>query len=61
MMEEKLQNTSRALTHLVFRNGIVGKLHSEGKCLDDETMKLLNKDINNRLYTYLSACFGDDM
>ena len=52
---------SRALTHLVFRNGIVEKLHSEGKCLDDETMKLLNKDINNRMYTYLSACFGDDM
>ena len=61
MMEEKLQNTSRALTHLVFRNAIVEKLHSEGKCLDDETMKLFDKDINNRLYTYLSACFGDDM
>ena len=30
------------------------------RCLDNETMKILNKDINNRMYTYLSACFGGD-
>ena len=60
MNEEILQNMSRALTHLVFRNGIVEKLHSEGRCLDNETMKILNKDINNRMYTYLSACFAGD-
>ena len=60
MNEEILQNMSRALTHLVFRNGIVEKLHSEGRCLDNDTMKILNKDINNRMYTYLSACFGGD-
>lgn len=51
---------SSALTHLVFRNGIVEELHSEGRCLDNETMKILNKDINNRMYTYLSACFAGD-
>lgn len=60
MNEERLQNMSRALAHLVFRNGIVEELHSEGRCLDNETMKILNKDINNRMYTYLSACFGGD-
>ena len=52
MNEEVLQNMSRALRHLVFRNGIVEELHSEGRCLDNETMKILNKDINNRMYTY---------
>ncbi len=47
MMEEKLQNTSRAVTHLVFRNGIVEKLHSEGKCLDDETeFEKMEKTLN---------------
>ena len=42
MNEEILQNMSRALTHLVFRNGIVEELHCEGRCLDNETMKILN-------------------
>ena len=60
MNEEILQNMSRALTHLVFRNGIVEKLHSEGRCLDNDTMKILNKDINNRMYTYLFARFAGD-
>ncbi len=60
MNEAILQDMSRALIHLVFRSGIVEELHSEGRCLDNETMKILNKDINNRMYTYLSACFGGD-
>ncbi len=51
MNEEILQNMSRELTHPVFRNGIVEELHSEGRCLNNETMKILNKDINNRMYT----------
>ena len=53
MNEEILQNMSRALTHLVFRNGIVEKLHSEGRCLDNDTMKILNKDINNKVLSFI--------
>ncbi len=58
MDEQALQALSRALTHLVFRNGIVENLHANGACLDDETMKKLNKDINNRIYTVLDIWFN---
>lgn len=54
MDEKELQALSRALTHLVFRNGIVENLHANSACLDDETMKKLNKDVNNRVYTLLT-------
>ena len=53
MDEQTLQALSKALTHLVFRNGTVENLHTAGACLDDETMKQLNIDINNRIYTVL--------
>jgi len=55
MDEQMLQALSKALTLLIFRNGAVESLHSEGACLDDETMKKLNIDVNNRFYTLLSV------
>ena len=42
MNEEILQNMSRALTHLVFCNGIVEELHCEGRCMD-KTINYLAK------------------
>ena len=58
MDERTLQALSKALTHLVFRNGVVENLHADGACLDNETMEKLNKDINNRFYTMLSIWFS---
>ncbi len=58
MDERTLQELSKALTHLVFRNGTVENLHSEDACLDDETMKKLNIDVNNRIYTVLDIWFN---
>jgi len=51
--DESLQNLSRALTHLIFRNTVVEDLHAEGAVLNDETMKIINKEVNNRIYTLL--------
>lgn len=53
MKEEQLQNLSRALTHLVYRNTLVEDLHAMDAKLDDATMKLINKEVNNRIYTLL--------
>ena len=53
-----MQALSKALTLLVFRNGAVENLHASDAVLDDETMKILNKDINNRFYTVLSTWFN---
>ena len=58
MDEQTLQALSRALTHLVFRNGIVENLHASGANLDDESMKKLNIDINNRIYSVLAIWFN---
>lgn len=58
MDERKLQALSKALTLLVFRNGAVESLHASYAALDDATMKVLNKDVNNRLYTVLSIWFN---
>lgn len=38
--------------------GVVENLHANDACLDNETMKKLNKDINNRFYTLLSIWFN---
>lgn len=53
MNEELLQAIARSLTHLVYRNTIVEDLHADGACLDDRTMKIINKEVNNRIYTLL--------
>lgn len=48
MDEHILQALSKALTHLIFRNGAVANLHATGACLDDETMAKLNRDTNKQ-------------
>lgn len=58
MDERTLQALSKALTLLVFRNGAVENLHASDAALDDVTMKILNKDVNNRFYTVLSIWFN---
>lgn len=58
MDEQTLQTLSNALTHLCFRSGTVEELHKTSACLDDETMKILNMDINNRIYSLLSIYFN---
>ena len=55
MDERTLQALSKALTLLVFRNGAVETLHASGACLDDGTMAILNRDVNNRIYTVLTV------
>ena len=54
MDERTLQALSKAFTLLIFRNGAVENLHAS----DDVTMKVLNKDVNNRFYTVLSIWFN---
>ena len=58
MDERTLQALSKALTLLVFRNGAVENLHASNTALDDATMQILNKDVNNRFYTVLSIWFN---
>ena len=58
MDEQTLQALSKALTHLVFRNGVVENLHADSACLDDATMKKLNIDVNNRIYTVFDIWFN---
>lgn len=58
MDERTLQALSRALTHLVFRNGVVESLHAGDATLDDATMERLNRDVNNRFYTLLTIWFN---
>ncbi|MBE6605983.1 MAG: hypothetical protein E7635_02975 [Ruminococcaceae bacterium] len=58
MDERTLQALSKAFTLLIFRNGAVENLHASDAALDDVTMKILNKDVNNRIYTVLSIWFN---
>lgn len=58
MDERTLQALSKALTLLVFRNGAVENLHASDASLEDATMKILNKDVNNRFYAVLSIWFN---
>lgn len=53
MNDDLLQAIAKSLTHLVYRNTIVEDFHAEGACLDDSTMKIINKEVNNRIYTLL--------
>ena len=45
---------ARGLAHMIFRNGAVEDLHVQEAPLTDGTMKQLNKDVYNRIYTLLS-------
>ena len=58
MDERTLQALSKALTLLVFRNGAVETLHASGACLDDGTLAILNRDVNNRIYSVLTVWFN---
>lgn len=54
-VENELQAFSRGLAHLIFRNlRLVEEIHAEQKPLDDEVMKALNIEKNNRIYALLS-------
>ena len=44
---------ARGLTHLIWRNGAVESLHAEQAPLTDDVMKVLNKDVYNRIYSLL--------
>ena len=59
MIEEKeLQDISRALTHMLFRNvPLVEEIHTKQLVIDQETMKNLNIEINNRIYSMLYVWF----
>ena len=55
-VEAELQALSRGLTHLIFRNvQLVEKIHVKQISIDDEVMKMLNIEINNRIYSLLST------
>lgn len=59
--EKQMQAMSRGLAHLIFRNGIVEELHAgKSTVLDDKTMEILNRDVNNRIYTCLKLLFSND-
>lgn len=56
--EEELQDISRALTHMLFRNvPLVEEIHTKQLVIDQETMKNLNIEINNRIYSMLYIWF----
>lgn len=58
MSEEELQNISRALTHMLFRNvPLVEEIHTKRLVIDQELMKRLNIEINNRIYSLLYIWF----
>lgn len=54
ILNDNINDASRALTHMVFRNGVVDDIHSEGKLSEDD-MKRLNKDVQNRIAGMLEA------
>lgn len=56
-----LESFAKAITAQCFRNGLIEDLHSEIPALTDEVMKKLNKDVCNRVYTFLLLCLSDDM
>lgn len=56
-----VERLSKSITHVVYRNGIIENIHSNpNKNLYDSDMKLLNKEIHNRIYTLLLTLFSDD-
>ena len=58
MSEEELQNISRALTHMLFRNvPLVEEIHTKRLVIVRELMKRLNIEINNRIYSLLNIWF----
>lgn len=60
LTEEQLQELSKALTHLVYRHSAIEDYHAEQKPLDEDAMKTINKDVNNRIYTLLKLYTSDN-
>ena len=62
MDERELQEFSRSLTHLIFRNSsVVEKYHEIKAPLDNAVMKDLNKEIHSRIYTLLKWVTSEDV
>lgn len=56
-----VERLAKAITHIVYRNGIIENIHSNpDKNLYDSDMKLINKEVHNRIYTLLLTLFSDD-
>lgn len=51
---------SVCLTRLVFRDGVAEDLHAKNAPMDQETMKALNIDVTNRIYSVLKAVVDND-
>ena len=60
MNDDNLKYLSVALTRLVFRDGVAEDLHSTNASMDQDTMKALNIDVTNRMYSVLKAIVDDD-
>lgn len=58
LSEEQMQFLSVGLSHMIWRNTVAEDLHAEGAIMDDNTMMILNKEINNRIYTLLNMYFN---
>ncbi|MDL2219194.1 hypothetical protein LJC04_02480 [Ruminococcaceae bacterium OttesenSCG-928-O06] len=54
LLNDNINDASRALTHMVFKNGVVEELHTAGKLSEDD-MTRLNKDVQNRIAGLLEA------
>ena len=58
MTEQELQDISRALTHMIFRNtDVVETMHANEEVLNQDNMKKVNIEINNRIYSILNILF----
>ena len=61
MSEQDLQNISKSLTLLIWRNtDTVENLHVQNAKMDDNVMKELNKSVHNEIYTLLKYAFSED-
>ena len=58
--KDYIERLSKALTHIVCRNGYIEHLHGNPeKKLYDSDMKMLNKDIHNKMYTICLMLFSN--
>ena len=58
LKEEELQDISCALTHILFRNvPLVEEIHAKQLVIDQNMIKNLNVEINNRIYSMLYIWF----
>lgn len=54
LSDKEINDLSRALAHYAFRNGAVEDIHTSGN-LTGADMKVLNKDVHNRIAGLLVA------